>query len=143
VRIQNLRKYREYASAGINAGSLTYGDHCDPLDDGTLSGANCQAGRTTECLTAWCFQMFLQEPECLDQWHVAEDVSWLALEAGSYVTNEGLMFQAGTASAHGATFERVGFVSPFPSGEDPVVLSHVQVCSCAPSLVVRLGQYLV
>ena len=44
--------------------------------------------------------MFLQEPECLDQWHADEQVSWIAVEAGAWVNNEGTGgFQAGTAAA--------------------------------------------
>jgi hypothetical protein len=62
VRVQNLRKYGQYAHAGANAGSIEYGDNCDGSDCG-------HNGR--RCGTQWCFDMFLQEPECLDQWHAA------------------------------------------------------------------------
>ena len=117
IRIQNLRKYGQYASAGINAGSVQYGDHCDGADCG-------QNGRM--CTTAWCFEMFLQEPECLDQWHADEEVAYLAFEEGSYVTTEGLEFQVGSSSAHGGGFEQIRFHNAFGQGVVPVVLAHVQ-----------------
>ena len=66
VRIQNLRRANEYAAAGINVGSVEYGDNCDGGDCG-------HNGRRCNC--QWCFDMFLQEPECLDQWHADETVS--------------------------------------------------------------------
>ena len=34
IRIQNLRKYGQYADAGVNAGSVGYGDNCDGSDCG-------------------------------------------------------------------------------------------------------------
>ena len=52
IRIQNLRKYGQYADAGVNAGSVGYGDNCDGSDCG-------HNGRM--CGTQWCFDMFLQE----------------------------------------------------------------------------------
>ena len=58
IRIQNLRRGGQVASAGINAGSHNYGDNCEGSDCG-------HNGRV--CGTQWCFDMFLQEPECLDQ----------------------------------------------------------------------------
>ena len=117
IRIQNLRRQGEYASAGINVGSVQYGDHCDGSDCG-------QNGR--RCATTWCFDMFLQEPECLDQWHANEEVAWLAFEEGSYTTNEGLHFQVGSSAAHGGGFEQIRFHNSFGQGVTPVVLAHVQ-----------------
>ena len=58
IRIQNLRRGGQVASVGINAGSHNYGDNCEGSDCG-------HNGRV--CGTQWCFDMFLQEPECLDQ----------------------------------------------------------------------------
>lgn len=117
IRLQNLRKYGQYASAGINAGSVQYGDHCDGSDCGQ-NGRMCQA--------QWCFEMFLQEPECLDQWHANEEVAWLAFEEGSYLTTEGLEFQAGSSSAHGGGFEQIRFHNAFNRVVVPIVLAHVQ-----------------
>ena len=52
--------------------------------------------------------MFLQEPECLDQWHADETVSWVAVEAGVWLNNVGNGgFQAGVAAAQGAIWETV------------------------------------
>jgi hypothetical protein len=48
IRIQNLRRYGEYANAGINVGSVQYGDNCDGSDCG-------HSGRM--CRTQWCFEM--------------------------------------------------------------------------------------
>ena len=117
IRIQNLRKYGAYASAGINVGSVQYGDHCEGSDCG-------HNGRM--CNTRWCFELFLQEPECLDQWHANEEVAWLAFDEGSYVTNEGLEFQVGSSAAHGGSFEQIRFHNSFNNGVTPVVLAHVQ-----------------
>ena len=52
VRIQNLRKAGEYATIGINAGGVQYGNNCDGSDCG-------HSGR--QCGCQWCFDMFLQE----------------------------------------------------------------------------------
>jgi hypothetical protein len=69
--------------------------------------------------------MFLQEPECLDQWHADEQVSWIAVEAGAWVNNEGTGgFQAGTAAAQGGVWETVHFHAN--SGNDHAVMTHVQ-----------------
>ena len=74
----------------------------------------------------WCIKCrFLQEPECLDQWHVNEDVSWIAVEAGAWVNNEGTGgFQAGTAAAQGAVWETIKYHAN--SGRDHAVMTHVQ-----------------
>jgi hypothetical protein len=108
VRVQNLRPYGQYAPAGINSGSTQY-----------------NPGTGNMCTSSWCFELFLQEPDCLDQWHVNEDVSWMVMEEGSYVANERAQFQAGTATAQGGNWEQITFHNSFPR-VTPVVLSHVQ-----------------
>lgn len=117
IRVQNLRRQGEMAAAGINTGSVQYGDNCDGSDCG-------HNGR--RCASTWCFEMFLQEPECLDQWHADEEVAWLAFDEGSYTTNEGLEFQVGSSAAHGGSFEEIRFHNAFNQGVTPVVLAHVQ-----------------
>lgn len=107
VRIQNLRKYGVFAAAGISVGSVQY---------------NSGGGR--RCNSAWCFDMFLQEPSCLDQWHADEQVAWIVMEAGSYVTNEKNRFQAGTVAAQGSQFETARFHHGFH--QVPAVITHVQ-----------------
>ena len=116
VRIQNLRRAGEYAQASVNVGSVQYGDNCDGADCG-------HTGRRCGC--QWCFDMFLQEPECLDQWHADEEVSWIAVEAGAWVNNAGDGgFQAGTTPAQGAIWEYVALHAN--SGNDHAIMTHVQ-----------------
>ena len=43
----------------------------------------------------------LQEPDCLDQYHITEAVSWAVFEAGAYESSAGAMFQAGTVAVQG------------------------------------------
>ena len=64
-------------------------------------------------------------PECLDQWHMDEEVAWVAVEAGAWLNNAGDGgFQAGTTPAQGAVWESVRFHAN--SGRDHAVLTHVQ-----------------
>ena len=115
VRIQNVRRYGEYAEAGISVGSNEYGNNCDGSDCG-FSGRMCES--------SWCFEMFLQEPDCLDQWHADEEVSWIAVESGAWVDNEGTGgFQAGHVSAQGGMWESVRYHVDF---DDMAVMTHVQ-----------------
>lgn len=67
---------------------------------------------------------FLQEPDCLDQWHADEEVSWIAVESGAWVDNEGTGgFQAGHVSAQGGMWESVRYHVDF---DDMAVMTHVQ-----------------
>ena len=67
----------------------------------------------------------LHRPECLDQWHMDEEVAWVAVEAGAWLNNAGDGgFQAGTTPAQGAVWESVRFHAN--SGRDHAVLTHVQ-----------------
>ena len=128
IRVQNLRKYGQAAVSGANAGSIEYGDNCDGSDCG-------HNGRV--CGTQWCFDMFLQEPECLDQWHAAEEVAWLAFESGNYISNEGLEFQVGNLPVQGGAWETARFHRPFDDGVEPVVISHVQTVNDWPYVKTR------
>ena len=47
---------------------------------------------------AWCFFIALQEPTCLDQWHKPETVSWMAMEEGSWLSDDGKQIQVGHAT---------------------------------------------
>ena len=57
-----------------------------------------------------------------------EQVSWIALEAGAWLNNEGTGgFQAGTAAAQGGVWESVRYHNNF--GTDHAVMTHVRKCS--------------
>ena len=87
VRIQNLRKFGQRPTHGLNAGGINYGNYQPP--PGCPAPGTVAADGT--CQAPWCFEMFLQEPDCLDQWHMTEAVDWMAFEEGAYYTKEGAM----------------------------------------------------
>jgi hypothetical protein len=71
----------------------------------------------------------LQEPDCLDQYHITEAVSWAVFEAGAYESSAGAMFQAGTVAVQGGGWETVPFHVPFPATSANVgiaVLTQIQ-----------------
>ncbi len=42
------------------------------------------------------FSIYLDEPRHLDGWHLIESASWMVVEAGSWISESGFAFQAGT-----------------------------------------------
>lgn len=75
--------------------------------------------------TAWCFYIALQEPSCLDQWHADEDVSWMVIEEGSWLSDDGKQVQSGvvTAASGGWTwvpYRGTGFAN------SPVTITQIQ-----------------
>ena len=68
----------------------------------------------------WCFQASLQEacPTAGDGGHRGEALSYIVFEKGSYLTDEGAMFQVGSAevapNSDRAVFASVEFLQPFP-----------------------------
>ena len=77
-------------------------------DEGTLTGASDPAGGDHQapyrCVDeddrdAWCFYIALQEPSCLDHWHTAETASWMVMEEGSWLSDNGRQIQVGHATA--------------------------------------------
>jgi hypothetical protein len=68
------------------------------------------------CL-GWCFQIQIVESDCYDGTHATELVPWMAIEAGSYRTDEGVQLQAGVQS--GVTSELPQTVTFDRDFEDP------------------------
>ncbi|MCR8550656.1 hypothetical protein M4578_22765, partial [Salipiger sp. P9] len=71
--------------------------------------------------------LFLQEPNYLDGVHYNESVSYLVVEAGTWVLPDGTLLEAGTldsAQLSSAGFETVSFDAEFEGA--PVILSQVQ-----------------
>eukprot|EP01052_Picozoa_sp_SAG31_P009526 SAG31_NODE_502_length_14826_cov_5.474299_6_plen_564_part_00 len=52
------------------------------------------SGASDGCL-GWCFDMRLAEPDCNDDRHYFEEVSWLAADPGTYKTDDGVLIQVG------------------------------------------------
>ena len=125
VRIQNLRKYGERPTHGLNAGGINYGNYAPP--DGCPASGSVAADGT--CNAPWCFEMFLQEPECLDAWHMTEAVDWMVFEEGAYYTKEGAMMQTGTKAVQGGGWETAHFHQAFPettAASGVAVMSQLQ-----------------
>lgn len=70
----------------------------------------------------WCFQLRLQEP-CMDDQHAEEQVSWLVVESGVFLTDDGTVMQAGTSMLRGGKFQSVMYTQPFSA--EAVVLTQV------------------
>ena len=77
------------------------------------------------------FTLYVQEAPNLDDIHTYENVSWLVLEAGSWVLENGELLQAGKLTTsqtvgrlYGGGFQTVTFPTAFDTS--PVVLSQVQ-----------------
>lgn len=89
--------------------------------------SGCQAADT--CNTApgtavWCFDLRIQEADCMDDGHLEETVSWMAAESGTFLTDDGTTLQAGSTTTRGGKFKAVKYNAPF-AGSEPVVLSQV------------------
>ena len=79
---------------------------------------------------AWCFDIRLQEPPCLDDRHGEEFVGWLVIEAGAYLTDEGHVFQAGVETIEGQELQPVAFPSTEErAADDVVILTQLQTCA--------------
>ena len=125
VRIQNLRKFGERPTHGLNAGGINLGNYAPP--DGCPASGSVAADGT--CNAPWCFEMFLQEPECLDAWHMTEAVDWMVFEEGAYYTKEGAMMQTGTKAVLGGGWESAHFHQAFPettAASGVAVMSQLQ-----------------
>ena len=125
VRIQNLRKFGERPTHGLNAGGINFGNYAPP--DGCPASGSVAADGT--CNAPWCFEMFLQEPECLDAWHMTEAVDWMVFEEGAYYTKEGAMMQTGTKAVQGGGWETAHFHQAFPettAASGVAVISQLQ-----------------
>eukprot|EP01052_Picozoa_sp_SAG31_P009527 SAG31_NODE_502_length_14826_cov_5.474299_7_plen_259_part_00 len=74
----------------------------------------------------WCFSVRLQEPQCLDDQHVPENLNFLVLESGEFASDEGAMFQVGKSVIAGGGFHEVEFRGDGFTTNDVSVLTHVQ-----------------
>lgn len=73
------------------------------------------------------FELYIQEPSNHDGQHVAEDISYIVLEAGSWVLEDGTKLEVGTLDTSGLVtrgFETVNFSQKFSNS--PIVFSQVQ-----------------
>ncbi|MEL7407076.1 MAG: CARDB domain-containing protein [Cyanobacteria bacterium J06558_2] len=73
------------------------------------------------------FTAYLQEPEYKDGWHVTENFSYLVLEAGDWVLEDGTLLEVGTVDTRKLTtqgWENLDFDLDFES--TPAILSQVQ-----------------
>ena len=59
--------------------------YSNPLGDYT-DGANLETD--DEC-NGHCFEVRLQEPSCMDDLHLSEEIHWMVLEAGAFYTDQG------------------------------------------------------
>ena len=63
---------------------------------------------TTGC-GGWCFEIALQEPSCKDQWHADEVVSWVVMEEGSFLSDDGALLQTGMIQLAGNGWSTVRY----------------------------------
>jgi|EP01046_Picozoa_sp_COSAG06_P008935 hypothetical protein len=75
-------------------------------------------GQSAELCLGWCFQIAIVESACYDGSHATELVSWMAMEAGSYRTDEGVQLQAGVQSGINSQVQDVSFHSAFDTAAD-------------------------
>jgi hypothetical protein len=57
----------------------------------------------------WCFDIALQEPQCLDQYHKQETVSWMIMDEGTFHSDDGSQFQVGKAQVASSGWTTVRF----------------------------------
>lgn len=86
-------------------------------------------------ITDSSFEMRLEEWEYQDGVHAAEDVSWIAVEAGVHTLESGLTIAAGSETAINQSFGNVSFGTDF--GAAPVVFSQVASQNDATAVVTR------
>lgn len=104
----------------------------------TSRGLDTSVARVSD-VTANGFNVRVQEADHLDGFHGIEDISWLVVEAGSWVLADGTMLQAGLTELSSTT--RQGFASlAFETGfaADPAVLSQVQTDNDAAFVKTRM-----
>jgi hypothetical protein len=94
-------------------------------------------------VTAQSFDLYLQEPSDLDGLHVAESISWMVVEAGTWELADGTIIEAGTLDASGvvhfgssAAFQQVSFDTA-RFDDTPAVVSQVQTSNEADWVMTR------
>lgn len=85
-------------------------------------------------VTSNSFELMVDEWDYLDGTHVFETVSYLVVEAGSHVLDDGTTLVAGRSSVN-QTWRTVSFESPFDA--TPVVLSQVATVNGSAATVTR------
>ena len=66
------------------------GDYTDEANLATDDGCN-----------GHCFDVRMQEPSCLDDLHLSEEIHYIVLEAGAWYTDQGKLFQVGRLPSAG------------------------------------------
>jgi hypothetical protein len=74
---------------------------------------------------AWCFFIALQEPSCLDQWHTDEEVSWMIMDEGSWLSDNGKQIQVGQATVASGGWTWVPYHGTGFSNS-PVTITQIQ-----------------
>lgn len=111
------------------------------LDDpavvmGGLSFDGVQAGTLrVRNVTETGFEFQLDEWDYLDGRHVTETASWIAVERGAHVLSNGMVIEAGSATASGSR-SRIDFEAEF--GSAPTVLAQVASADHAEAVTERL-----
>ncbi|MEM0997023.1 MAG: T9SS type A sorting domain-containing protein [Bacteroidota bacterium] len=70
------------------------------------------------------FDIYLDEPLNRDNWHLVEEVHYIAVEKGSYLFNDGTVLEAGTVSATGFGFQTIGLSGTYAA--PPAIMTQVQ-----------------
>ena len=78
--------------------------YSNPLGDYT----NVANLATDDGCSGHCFDVRLQEPSCFDDLHLAEEIHYMVLEAGTWYTDEGRMMQIGRLMSSGANGAAMG-----------------------------------
>jgi hypothetical protein len=113
-----------------------------PVPRTTCDGTTCKDRIAGSHCRGWCFELALQEPSCLDQHHKKEKVSWMVLEEGSFISDDGALLQAGTVNLAGAGWYDVSFKGT-GFKETPARISQVQTTNGASCHSRKNGTHLV
>lgn len=115
------------AAANGNAVEVSFGAAFDnPVVIAMLrsfNGRHAAVAEVTE-VGADGFTLRVAEPDSDDGLHAWEEISWIAVEAGSWVLEDGSVLEAGVAGATGVSTAALRFDAGF--GDAPVVLAQAQ-----------------
>ncbi len=81
------------------------------------------------------FTLKFQEGDYLDGWHGLENVSYLVLEAGNWILDDGTTLEVGTINSNTNSWTSVNFNNPFPSS--PAVFTQVQTTNDSDFVTTR------
>lgn len=84
-------------------------------------------GVTNAQIGHWLFDVRVQEPQCQDDVHAAETISWMVMDTGVFFSDEDFMIQTGSVAAAGLDWRQINYnAGGFPSSSQISVMSHVQ-----------------